>query len=185
MKSLQGQFLIAAPRLSDPNFFHTVVLMVQHGEEGALGLVINRPLSATVREVWKQVSESTCLIEAVIHQGGPCEGPLMVLHGDNASVADLQIMPGMMLSTSKEAIEQLVTTGTSPTRFFVGYAGWSAGQLEHELEVASWLTAPALPDQVFDDQEDDLWHQLHRAATRAAQSTWIPPQIMPDDPSLN
>lgn len=185
MESLQGHFLIAAPRLSDPNFFHTVVLLVQHNEDGALGLVINRPLAATVQEVWKQVSDATCLIEAFIHQGGPCEGPLMVLHGDDELGGDLTIMPGMMLSTNKESIEQLVTEGASPTRFFVGYAGWAAGQLEHELETASWLAVPAQPEQVFDDARDDLWHQLHRAATRAAQSTWIPPQLMPDDPSMN
>ena len=185
MKSLQGQFLIAAPRLSDPNFFHAVVLMVQHSEEGALGLVINRPLTATVSEVWKQVSESACLIEAFIHQGGPCEGPLMVLHGNTELGGEMSVMPGVMLSTNKEAIEQLVTAGSSPTRFFVGYAGWAAGQLEYELETASWLAVAAAPEQVFEDSDDDLWHQLHREATRAAQSTWIPPAIMPDDPSLN
>jgi len=185
MDSLQGKFLIAAPRLSDPNFFHTVVLMVQHNEEGALGLVINRPLSATVRDVWKQVSEGTCLIEAFLHQGGPCEGPLMVLHGDEEIGGDMAVFPGVLLSTNKEAIEQLVVGGKSPTRFFVGYAGWAAGQLEMELESASWLTLPAEAEQVFGDGHEDLWHELHRAVTRAAQSSWIPPQIMPDDPSLN
>ncbi|QOV91896.1 YqgE/AlgH family protein [Humisphaera borealis] len=183
MDSLQGQLLIAAPRLSDPNFFHTVVFMVQHSEEGALGLVLNRPLETSVRDVWKQVSDGDCLIEGSIHQGGPCEGPLMVLHSDEAG-GDMDVMPGITMSTNREAIEKLVTAGASPTRFFVGYAGWTAGQLEAELESASWLTCDAELEHVFEDH-DDLWQQLHRAVTRAAQTSWIPPEIMPDDPSLN
>ena len=183
MDTLQGQLLVAAPRLSDPNFFHTVVLLVQHNEDGALGLVLNRPLAASVQQVWQQVAESPCLIEGVIHQGGPCEGPLMVVHADDGA-SDLRIADGLHFSTNKDAIERLVNAGDAPTRFFIGYAGWGAGQLEAEIETASWLTVPATADRVFDEAED-LWQQLHRAATRAAHSTWIPPEIMPDDPSLN
>ena len=183
MESLQGQLLVAAPRLSDPNFFHTVVLLVQHNEDGALGLVLNRPLAASVHQVWQQVAESPCLIEGVIHQGGPCEGPLMVVHADE-DASDLRIADGLHFSTNKDAIERLVGSGDSPTRFFIGYAGWAAGQLEAEIETASWLAVPPKPEHIFDEAED-LWQELHRAATRAAQSTWIPPEIMPDDPSLN
>lgn len=183
MKSLQGQLLVASPRLSDPNFFHTVVYMVQHTEDGALGLVLNRPMTTSVRDVWKQVSQDQCLIEGSIFQGGPCEGPLMVLHGDEFE-GDMNVMPGITMSTNREAIEKLVVAGASPTRFFVGYAGWSAGQLEHELETASWLTCEAVVDHVF-EEHDDLWQQLHRAITRASQASWIPPEIMPEDPSLN
>jgi putative transcriptional regulator len=183
MDSLQGQLLVATPRLSDPNFFHTVILLVQHGAEGALGLVLNRPLSASVSTVWKQVSESPCLIEGFLHQGGPCEGPLMVVHTDDGA-ADLTVMPGVHFSTNKDAIERLVEAASSPTTFFIGYAGWRPGQLENELEQASWLTATAKPEHIF-DPPDELWHALHRVASKAATASWIPPEIMPDDPSLN
>jgi putative transcriptional regulator len=183
MDSLQGQLLIAAPRLADPNFFHTVVLMVQHNNDGALGLVLNRPLSAAIQTVWQQVSESPCLIEGFLHQGGPCEGPLMVVHA-NEEASDLEVMPGVYFSTNKDGIEKLVETASSPTKFFIGYAGWGAGQLERELETASWLTTQAKMEDIFEGT-DELWQELHRAATRAAQASWIPPEIMPDDPSMN
>jgi putative transcriptional regulator len=183
MDSLQGQLLIAAPRLSDPNFFHTVILLVQHGVDGALGLVLNRPASASVSAVWQQVSESPCLIEGFLHQGGPCEGPLMVVHTDEEA-SDLEVVTGLYFSTNKNAIERLVDKASSPTTFFVGYAGWGPGQLENELEQASWLTAPAKPEHVF-DPPDELWHALHRAAAKASHPSWLPPGIMPDDPSLN
>lgn len=183
MDSLQGQLLIAAPRLSDPNFFHTVVLLVQHGADGALGLVLNRPVSASVSAVWQQVSESPCLIEGFLRQGGPCEGPLMVVHTE-VGASDLQVGPGLHFSTNKDAIERLVDAASSPTTFFVGYAGWGPGQLEDELEQASWLTTAAKPEHIFDPPEE-LWHALHRAASRAAHAAWIPPELMPDDPSLN
>lgn len=80
-----------------------------------MGLVLNRPLETSVRDVWKQVSDGDCLIEGSIHQGGPCEGPLMVLHSDEAG-GDMDVMPGITMSTNREAIEKLVTAGASPTR---------------------------------------------------------------------
>ena len=183
MDSLQGKLLVATPRLSDPNFFRAVILLVQHGAEGALGLVLNRPVSTSVSTVWQQVSESPCLIEGFLHQGGPCEGPLMVMHTE-ADASDLQVLPGLHFSTNKDAIGRLVDAASSPTTFFVGYAGWGPGQLEGELEEASWVTAPAKPEHVF-DPPDEMWHALHKAAARAGKLGWIPPGIMPDDPSLN
>src|SRR5205814_2997514 len=80
MKSLQGQLLIASPKLFDPNFFRSVVLLVQHTENGALGLILNHPLEMTIANAWEQVSEMPCEATGVLHQGGPCDGPLMVLH---------------------------------------------------------------------------------------------------------
>jgi putative transcriptional regulator len=80
MDSLRGQLLLASRRLADPNFFHAVVLMVQHGEDGALGLVINRPLEVTIKQACDDSLEMVCETEGILHQGGPCQGPLMVLH---------------------------------------------------------------------------------------------------------
>src|SRR5687767_11112387 len=95
MTSLQGQLLIASPKLVDPNFFHTVILLVQHNDEGALGLVLNRPLRTTVKEMWREVAEDEeCEVEGPLHQGGPCEGALMVVHAD-AAEAEAQVTDGV------------------------------------------------------------------------------------------
>src|SRR3982751_5237695 len=103
MKSLKGHLLISSPRLMDPNFVRTVVLMVQHGEEGALGLILNRPLQATVRDVCEKVLETPCEIEAPLHQGGPCEGPLMVLHtdADGGIGGEVEVMPGVHFTAER------------------------------------------------------------------------------------
>ena len=184
MDSLQGKLLIAAPRLADPNFFHTVILMVQHSEEGAVGLVLNRPMSIPIQKVWAQVAPTTsCLIEGFVYQGGPCEGPLMVAHA-SGEASDLQVIPGVHFTTDRETIEDLVEAGKEPTRFFLGYAGWSPGQLEEEIETSSWLMLDAEPQHVFEPY-DDLWQALHRQVGRASHANWIPPELMPDDPSMN
>ena len=183
MKSLQGYLLIASPRLADPNFAQAVVLIVQHGESGALGLILNRPLDVTLQTVWQEVSEVPCLVDEPLHQGGPCEGPLMVLHGEK-ELAQATVLPGLYWSTEKDAVEQLVTQNSSPSKYFVGYAGWSAGQLEGELETGAWLTMPAGSDAVFQDG-DDVWDRLRRRVALTAAYPWLDSRLIPDDPQHN
>ena len=183
MKSLQGQLLVASPTLVDPNFFHTVVLIVQHNEEGALGLVLNRPLRTTVKEMWEQVAEEETEAEGVLHQGGPCEGPLMVLHGDDV-YSEVEVTPALHFCTSRDHVEKLMADGSSPMKFFVGYAGWTAGQLEAEMAEPSWLTIPATAKAVFEGDEH-LWTDLVRAISRTAVTGLVDPKRIPDDPSVN
>src|SRR5437764_733950 len=102
MTSLQGQLLIASPKLLDPNFAQSVILMIQHNDEGALGLVLNRPLGMSVRSAWEQVSEIPCEIESPLLKGGPCEGPLMVVH-TSAALSQVEVLPGVYFSTEKDA----------------------------------------------------------------------------------
>jgi putative transcriptional regulator len=180
MESLQGHFLIASPRLTDPNFARTVVLMVQHGEEGALGLVINRPLETSVEEVCEKVLETPCAAEGVLYQGGPCEGPLMVVH-THGNRSDIEVRPGVHFSTERESIEWLLRYNEAPIKYFVGYAGWAAGQLEMEMETGSWLTVSASEEQVF-AADEELWSRLLAIATLGK---YIDPDRIPDDPSLN
>src|SRR5581483_3921347 len=123
MKSLTAQFLIASNELVDPNFFRTVVFLFRHNEEGAAGVVINRRMTATVKQVWEQVSESTCECDAPLHMGGPVEGPLMALHSDEA-LSEMTVLPDVYVSTGREMLEKLVEKNEQPLRFFVGYAGW-------------------------------------------------------------
>jgi putative transcriptional regulator len=186
MKSLKGYFLVAAPNLTDSNFSQAVVLMLQHDQNGALGVVINRTLEVTVKQACEQVLETRCDIEANLHQGGPCEALLMVLHGQgeidaDGDDADDAVLPGLYFSTDKDTIEQLVRSPTGSLKFVVGYSGWGAGQLEEELKTGSWLITPATFDRVFGPYES-LWNRL---VSEANLSQWIDPRLIPDDPSMN
>jgi putative transcriptional regulator len=184
MESLQGQLLIASPKLVDPNFFHTVVLLVQHNDEGALGLVLNRPLRTTVKEMWREVAEgATCEVEGPLHQGGPCEGALMVVHADPAE-AEAEVTQGVYFCMRRETIEELVERNKAPMKFFVGYAGWTAGQLEAEIAEGSWLATQASAKSIFDGDEH-LWSDLIRAISRAGVAGLVDPKRIPDDPSVN
>jgi putative transcriptional regulator len=182
MESLAGQFLIASPRLVDPNFARSVVLMVQHGEEGALGLIINHPLDTSLEDVCEKILETPCSTDGVLFQGGPCEGPLMVVH-THSNRSDIEIKPGVHFSTERESIEWLLRYNEAPIRFFVGYSGWTAGQLETEMETGSWLTVPAGEEQIFKGGGgEELWSKL---LTIATLGKWIDPARIPDDPTLN
>jgi putative transcriptional regulator len=185
MNSYQGYLLVASPKLLDPNFHRSVVLIVQHNDDGALGLILNRPLDTTIDMVWDQVSDTPCFASDPLHQGGPCEGALMVLHGD-MSLSETQIVPGVFFSTDKESVEQLVGGDEDgrPVRFYVGYAGWGPNQLEAELESEAWLTLPATAEHVFESTEE-LWDNLRRRITLQATYPWLKPKFIPDDPSVN
>lgn len=180
MESLAAHFLIASPKLVEANFARSVILIVQHGEEGALGLVVNRPLETTVEQICEKVLEVECEAEGVLYQGGPCEGPLMVVHADDAR-SDIHVKDGVHFTTDRENIEWLLAHNDGPIKYFVGYAGWAAGQLESELETGSWLTLPAEAGQIF-SPGPELWSKLLATATL---SKWIDPSRIPDDPSVN
>jgi len=185
MKSLQGYLLIASHKMADPNFSRSVVFIVQHNEQGALGLLINRPLDISLDDVWQQVCDTPCIHNAPLHQGGPCEGTLMALHAD-PSLSQLEVIPGVYFSSDKDDIQRLVASeeDDSPAKFFVGYAGWGPGQLEGELEAGAWMTMPAKTQHIF-DADADLWNILRRQVTIQATWPWIRPDLIPDDPTVN
>ena len=183
MKSLQGKLLVATPQLVDPNFQQTVTLLVQHNKEGALGLVLNRPSRMKLREAWRQVSEEPCERDEWVHVGGPCQGPLMILHGD-AERCQVAVTEGLYFAADPDDVAALVGGGERPIRFFAGYAGWGPGQLEGELRAGSWLVAPASHELVFAEPAK-LWSQLIRAVGPDQSSPMLAPRIMPPDPSYN
>lgn len=180
MESTQGKLLLASPRLADPNFARTVVLMIQHNEAGALGLVLNRPLEITVRQACEQSLGEECEVDEFLHQGGPCEGPLMVVHG-NELEKDADVLPGVFFTTEKAKIEALLKQQIPTARYFVGYAGWSAGQLEAEMEIESWIIADAAPGLIFQEQPN-MWIKLMRGH---GLGQWVDPSRIPDDPTVN
>jgi putative transcriptional regulator len=184
MDSFQGQFLVASNKLADPNFSRTVVLIVRHNEEGAMGMVVNRPANLTVREVWEKVGGSGCETDEHLHVGGPCPGPLMALH-ERVDLADLEVRSGMYFTADPESIAQLVEHPDLAVRYFAGYAGWGPGQLEQEIASGAWHVVPAATDQVFTTDET-LWENL---VSRQRRPAWLLDALgirhIPPEPSMN
>ena len=122
--SLEGQLLVASPELNDPNFAHSVVLMIHHNDEGAFGLVLTQATNVTVAQVWGKVSESKCRAIDAIHRGGPVDGPLMALHG-NPEIGGNDVLPGVYYTVAAEHLDRLITHNAQPAKYFVGYSGWA------------------------------------------------------------
>jgi putative transcriptional regulator len=190
MKSLKGHLLIASATLLDPNFKQAVVLIVQHSAQGALGLVLNRPLELTIRQAAEQVLGTPCAADGPLHHGGPCESMLAVVHSvsseddDEQDDDEQQVLPNLFFTTDRPRIErllQLPDLDDTNAKFFVGYAGWGPQQLEGEMETGSWLTAPARPTHIFSPPEP-LWL---RVTTEINLSKYIHPSRIPPDPRLN
>ncbi len=180
MTSLAGKLLIASPRLQDPNFVRTVILIVTHDENGALGLVLNRPMELKVKDAIIDPLQDPVETDATLNEGGPCPGPLMAIHTE-AAHAQIEVQPGLCFATEKEDIEPFLQDADARARFFVGYAGWGTGQLEGEIEIGSWLTTPATVDAAF--QSDP--RQWNKWVTIITGELGVQPDALPDDPSLN
>ena len=189
MGSLQGHFLVASPHLMDPNFYRSVVLMIQHDEDGGFGLVLNRCTDNSVSEIWELIGELPAehldpdLIEARhINLGGPVAGPLMALH-NSREVGENQIVPGVFLTTDKQGLNRLLESDDLTYRIFSGYSGWGSGQLESELEDGGWLTAPASADDIFHNPET-MWKKISQQIGLGILGTRVT-RFVPEDPSLN
>jgi putative transcriptional regulator len=183
MDSLAGTFLIASPHLPDPNFYRSVVLIIQHNEEGAFGVILNRPTDKTASEIWELFSDEPCSYEQTIYLGGPVAGPLIALHAD-ATLSEVEILPGVQLSTERSNLESLVRQDVDPLRLFVGYSGWAAGQLENELEVGGWLMSAATNSDVFSNHES-IWNKVASRIGMEILSPALRKDAFPDDPSVN
>jgi putative transcriptional regulator len=180
--TLKGQLLIASPSIHDPNFRRTVVYMTEHGEEGAMGLVLNRAAETTVGEA---VPDLAWLADedAVVHVGGPVSPQSVVVLAEfeapeqSALIvdSDLGFVPAEVDDTAALA------EALGRRRVFAGHAGWGPGQLEAEMEEESWIVEPALREDVFTADPEELWSQVLRRKGQeyALLST------MPMDPSLN
>lgn len=186
MQSLTGNLLIAIPDLNDPNFFRTVVFLFQHSaEEGASGVILNRPSDVTVAKVWAEVANAPSNCQDFVNIGGPVEGPLIALH-TSLMFAEIPVIPGVSMSLGRENLNELVgQAGENEQRLkiYSGYSGWEPGQLESEIEQGGWLTLAATPDHVFDSPEG-LWKQVCDQVGHDVLKSHLG-NHMPDDPSMN
>ena len=172
--SLRGKLLVAAPQLED--YFHrTVVLVLEHTDEGAMGLVLNRPTESEVIEAVPSLSD---LVDSsdLVHAGGPVQPDSVLVLGDFEEPEDAgtQVVGTLGLLDPERPEAEL-----NRVRVFAGYAGWAPGQLDLELEQEAWIVVPADPDDAF--SEEDLWGD----ALRRKGGEYALLATMPADPSLN
>ena len=183
MKSLDGHLLVASSQLLDPNFVRTVILLVQHSDQGALGLVLNRSTSKQVQELWKEVGQSPCESQQPVHLGGPVSGPLMSVH-TNRSYAEVEILPGIFFAAKKANLDQLVRQHEHAYMIFIGHAGWQPGQLEDEINAGAWATMPASAEYIF-HEGTDLWEVVSQRIQTSTLPSILNIKHVPDDPSMN
>ena len=180
VQSLKGHLLVAGPGLVDPNFRRTVVLVGEHSDEGAMGVVLNRPSSATVTEA---VPELEALVDGadVVHVGGPVQPSAIVVladfvEPDRAGTLVVDSVGFLPAEVEPDDLGEL-----KQARVFAGYAGWGPQQLDTELEEGSWIVEPALPQDVFTATPDDLWSVV----LRRKGGPFSVLALMPADPSSN
>jgi len=161
--SLANHFLIAMPMLADPNFTHTVTYICEHNEQGAMGIIINRPIGVTLGEVIRHMSLTAA--ESVdtnlpVYGGGPVQTERgFVLHSPAGLwESSLQITDEIAVTTSRDIIAAMAE-GRGPARFLLalGYAGWGPGQLEQEMAENAWLSGPAEARIIFESPSEQRW----------------------------
>jgi putative transcriptional regulator len=185
MNSLQGHLLIASPGLTDPNFAGTVVLIAVHGEEGALGLILNREMNTPLPEIWEQVSQSECVRTENVRHGGPISGSVMAVH-DQRPDANLVVTDDIYVATVLNSMESLAASELGHVLFYIGHSGWGPGQLEAEMADGSWLVLPATAEHVFGDHDTNtLWKDTMTEVGRRQVQSVVPVKHVPDNPRLN
>ncbi|MET9874565.1 YqgE/AlgH family protein [Actinacidiphila glaucinigra] len=189
VSSLTGRLLVATPALADPNFDRAVVLLLDHDEEGSLGVVLNRPTPVGVGDVlepWAGLAGAP----QVVFQGGPVSLDsalgLAVVPGEPRDGEDAEPLGwrrvfGAIGLVDLEAPPELLAAELGSLRIFAGYAGWGPGQLEDELVEGAWYVVESEPGDVFSPDPDQLW----RSVLRRQRSELAMVATYPDDPSLN
>ena len=180
---LGGRLLVATPGLLDPNFRRSVVLVLRHDDEGALGVVLNHPVPVPTGEAlpaWRDVVTPP----ATLFQGGPVGldgalGVVTLVPGTTSDVVDHLVGPFGLVDLDADPGAGL--PGVTGVRVFVGYAGWSAGQLEAEVSAGDWYVLHARPGDLTTPEPELLWRRVLRrqGGVLAIVSTF------PEDPSLN
>jgi putative transcriptional regulator len=177
-----GVLLIAPPMMQEPNFRRTVVLLCEHGAEGTFGLILNRPLTLRLSEV----IDSADPVDTFLSLGGPVQpDTLHMLHRCGQHVPEaVTVLDGVCWGGDFEVIKSLVETGRAGAqelRFFLGYAGWSEGQLASEIAADGWIVSRADEALIFREQPEALW----RTALRRMGGDYAMLANFPEDPRLN
>jgi putative transcriptional regulator len=170
--TLAGQLLIAAPTIGDPRFAHTVILMVRHDEEGAFGIVINRPVGdRSIAELLEAAGDKDPEIAGTVRvfAGGPVQPELgFVVHSaEYHRAGTIDVDSRVAMTASRQILRDIGHhEGPEKSLFALGYAGWGPGQLESELARHDWFTTPEEPKLIFDDDRENLWEDAMARRTR-------------------
>ncbi len=180
-QSLRGKLLVASPALVDPNFARSVVFITEHSEEGAMGIVLDRPSETAVAELAPQLDE-VAGSEAPIYVGGPVQPNALVVLAEftDPSAAAWIVVADVGFASAGVEMDELAGV-VRRARVYAGYSGWGAGQLEAEMEVDSWIVEPPLPKELFPDDPEALWGGV--LARKGGQYALV--ARMPADPSVN
>ncbi len=179
--SLAGRLLLASTSLQDPNFLRTVVLIGMHSEQGALGLVLNRPSAITVGDAVPALEQMMGEDEPV-YVGGPVQPGAIVMLAEFLDPAAAGILVlGRIGLPAPEAPLNTLADATERRRVFAGYAGWGEGQLDAEFEQGDWIAVDPKPEDIFSEAPAELWSEvLIRKGGKYALIA-----RMPLDPSVN
>lgn len=180
VQSIKGHLLVAGPSLTDPNFHRSVVLVGEHSEDGALGVILNRSSESTVAEAVPELTEILDADEPV-HVGGPVQPSAIVVLAD---FVDIDRAGALVLDTVGFLPAEVDPDDLGElrrARVFAGYAGWGPGQLDDELADGSWIVEPASADDVFTSTPDALWSDV----LRRKGGPYSVLALMPPDPSTN
>lgn len=183
-ESLRGHLLLAAPSLFDPNFRRTVVFIAEHTDEGAMGLVLNRPADAFVEDTVPDLVAYAEDPGAPVYVGGPVqpEAVIVIAEFDDPSLSPAIVLEDDVGFVPADAADHdLLAAATRRARVFAGHSGWGPGQLEGELGERAWIVEPAIRDDVFTEDPDGLWSTVMRR--KGGEYRLI--ATMPEDPALN
>jgi putative transcriptional regulator len=178
----RGRLLVASPSLVDPNFRRAVVLLLEHSEEGALGLVLNRPTPLVAKEALPGALAGAMPEDERVYQGGPVQPEAVIVLADFSDAAlAASVAFGTVGIVDPDADASRLGEGVRAIRAYGGYAGWGEGQLEREIAEEAWIDAAAAPEDVFGDDPDGLWSRV----LERKGGTWRLIARMPENPSVN
>jgi putative transcriptional regulator len=177
-ESLKGQLLIAAPVLLDPNFRRSVVLVIEHSEAGALGVVLNRPTELAVADAVPELAE---LDGGCVFAGGPVQPQAVIALAEYSGPPPEGAVCGPIAPVGIESDMDTLAEQVTRVRVYAGYSGWGEGQLDGELLEEAWFVEPALPGDVFCADADRLWN--HLLERKGGPYTLL--ARMPEDPGMN
>ncbi len=185
--TLQGCLLVASPRLSDAVFGRSVCLVVEHtAQNGAAGVVLNRPFISDVTPLWEQLTEGshhTAEPPRHLHFGGPVSGPVVAVH-DQEALADAGNGEGVYVAAQADTLKKLVFVAPEHYRLVVGHAAWKQGQLEKEIREGYWYVLPAHPELVF-SSDDEMWAKGMRQVGSLIVQAVTEVKHIPATPILN
>ncbi|MCB9046526.1 MAG: YqgE/AlgH family protein [Chitinophagales bacterium] len=176
-----GKLLIAQPFLKDTTFARSVIFLCEHSAEGALGFILNHPMNVNIGDLLPDIYAP----DLFVNQGGPVQlDTLHVLHRIPGDIGGTEVNKGVYWGASFDMLQTMFTSPSYPEsdiRLFVGYAGWSPGQLENEMEEGSWLVADTSADIMFDTEPEKIWQR----AIYSLGKDYRYLANMPADPGLN